>query len=177
MTQSGSLGVAQQVALVALRFGIGWHLFYEGWGKLTAVQWTARGYLAGATGPLAPWFRALAEQPFSLQLLDRAVVWGLIVLGALLMIGLFTRAAALLASLQLLSIYLAAPPWPAHGFAPLTPMASELYVNKIVIEVLALAVCIAFDTGRLSGLDLLVPRWRRRRRGAPVAVSSAEVSR
>jgi uncharacterized membrane protein YphA (DoxX/SURF4 family) len=26
------LGGAQQLALVALRFAIGWHLFYEGWG-------------------------------------------------------------------------------------------------------------------------------------------------
>jgi thiosulfate dehydrogenase [quinone] large subunit len=169
------LGGAQQVALVALRFAIGWHLFYEGWGKLTAGHWTARGYLSGATGPLAPWFRALAEQPFWIQLVDRAVVWGLIVLGGLLMIGLFTRAAALAASLQLLSIYLAAPPWPTHGFAPLTPMASELYVNKIVIEVLALAVCIVFDTGRISGLDLLLPRWRRRT--VPAPFTSREVPR
>jgi thiosulfate dehydrogenase (quinone) large subunit len=176
VTRSGSFRTAQQVALVALRFGIGWHLFYEGWGKLTAVQWTARGYLADATGPLAPWFRTLAEQPFWLQLIDRAVVWGLIVLGALLMVGLFTRTAALLASLQLMLIYLAAPPWPAHGFAPLTPMGSELYVNKIVIEILALAVCVVFDTGRISGLDLLVSR-RRRDEAAPASVPSAEVQR
>lgn len=154
----------QQFVLVALRFAVGWHLCYQGWGKLQAVEWTSGPYLRASTGPFAAWFQALAESP-GLWLADHVVMWSLVALGALLMIGLLTRTASALAILLLLSFYLASPPWPVHGFLSQGPTGPELYVNAVLIEMLALGVCAVFDTGRMAGLDILI-RGRRRRIGA-----------
>jgi thiosulfate dehydrogenase (quinone) large subunit len=154
-TPRAALSTLQQVALVTLRFAIGWHLCYQGWGKLQAVQWTSAPFLRASTGPFAPWFHALADSP-RLWVADQAVMWSLVVLGALLMVGLLTRTASVLAMVLLLSFYLAAPPWPVHGFVAEGLTGWELYVNQVLIEVLALGACLAFDTGRISGLDALI---------------------
>jgi thiosulfate dehydrogenase [quinone] large subunit len=165
LSSSGSLGPAQQVMLVLLRFGIGWHLFYEGWGKRMSVNWSSRGFLETATGPFALWFHQLAKEPSRLQVADQIVVWGLLLTGTLLMLGLFARTAAILAIGLLLLIYAAVPPWPDHGFAPAAVLGHELYMNKVLVEMLALGVCVVFDTGRISGLDMLIDRrWRGRAR-------------
>ena len=59
---SAALGSFQKVALVTLRFAIGWHLFLQGYGKLAQPGWSAGPYLARATGPLADLFHALGGQ-------------------------------------------------------------------------------------------------------------------
>jgi len=168
----------QQFLLVLLRFTIGWHLFYQGLGKLQSPHWSAEGYLRAATGPLAALFQKMAASGAWLALADRATVWGLIVLGMLLMVGLFTRPASAGAILLLALFYAAQPPLPAHGFAARTPDGSELYANKVTIEILALLVALAFDTGRISGLDLLVRQWFARRRapraGGEVAAATQD---
>lgn len=52
------------VLLVALRLAIGWHLFYEGaWKQKNKDTFSSRGYLANASGPLAPAFRWTAGDP------------------------------------------------------------------------------------------------------------------
>jgi thiosulfate dehydrogenase (quinone) large subunit len=170
-TPRPALSTVQQVALVTLRVAIGWHLCYQGWGKLQAVQWTSAPFLGAATGPFAPWFHALADSP-RLWLADQAVMWSLVVLGALLMVGLFTRTASLLAMALLLSFYLATPPWPVHGFVAEGLTGWELYVNQVLIEVLALGACLAFDTGRISGLDVLIRGRRQAAGGKQQAASS-----
>jgi thiosulfate dehydrogenase [quinone] large subunit len=165
---------SQQFVLVLFRFSIGWHLFYQGWGKIQAAHWSSESYLRAATGPLAAVFERMANQPLWLRLADQGTMWGLTILGLLLMIGLFTRAASLLSIGLLLLFYAALPPLPFHGFAVRTPDGTELYVNKVLIEILALLVSLVFDTGKISGLDMLVGPWLRRvrsrgnREAAPV---------
>ena len=90
-----SLSLLQQFLLVLLRFVVGWHLFYQGLGKLWIVGWSAKGYLENASGPLDNVFQALADRPGLMSLADFAVVWGLLLSGLLLMLGLFSRLAAL----------------------------------------------------------------------------------
>ncbi len=152
----------QQFLLVLFRFSIGWHLFYQGLGKLQAVRWTSEGYLLAATGPLAPLFQRMASHPILLRIGDVATMWGLVVLGTLIMVGLFTRTASALAIGLLLLFYLAQPPLPVYGFAVWTRDGSELYVNKVFLEVMALLVCTAFNTGQISGLDMLLGVWHRK---------------
>jgi len=150
----------QQLLLVLFRFTLGWHLFYQGYGKLRAPHWSAEGYLRGAAGPLADLFHSIAAHSNWLLLADRATVWGLIILGLLLMVGLFTRAASMTAIALLVLFYAAQPPFPVHGFAPPNPDGYELYANKVIIEILALAVAATFDSGRISGLDVLLRHYR-----------------
>jgi len=157
----------QQFVLVLFRFSVGWHIFYQGLGKLQAVRWTSESYLRSATGPLDWVFHRMAEQVTLLKLADQGTMWGLLILGLLLMVGLFTRTASLLSMGLLMLFYIAQPPLPFHGFAVRTPDGTELYVNKILIEVMALLVTLVFDTGRISGLDMIVGPWLKRNRRQP----------
>lgn len=148
----------QKTVLVVLRFAIGWHFFYQGFGKIVSVGWTSSGYLNASWGP----FLLIAENPTLLALADLATMWGLMILGILLMVGLFTRSAAVLGIGLLLMIYSAVPPLDYTGFVYSTNQGSELYVDKTLIEILALVAVASFDTGRILGLDIMVRYWRAR---------------
>jgi thiosulfate dehydrogenase [quinone] large subunit len=162
----------QQAALVLMRVGIGWHLFFQGYGKLQTAGWTARGYLQSATGPLAAAFHALAANPSALRLADAATVWGLMILGLLLMIGLCSRAAAV-GGLLLVALFYAAMPPLSYGFIIPTFEGTDLWVNKNLVECLGLLVVASFPTGLIAGLDILVRHWLDARRHPAASADSA----
>lgn len=167
----------QQLLLVVLRLSLGWHLFFQGLGKLWEPGWTARGYLRAAWGPFAPLFHRMAESSFLLSVADQITIWGLMIAGFLLLCGLFTRIAALGGFLLVMSFFLAAPPVAYQGFLVTSLEGTELYVNKTLIEALALLVVLAFPTGQMAGLDILVRQWRERRQrrdGEPRRTGKAE---
>jgi len=146
----------QQWVLVFLRFAIGWHLFYQGFGKIISPYWTSKGYLMASWGP----FARIAESPTLLLLSDYLMIWSLLILGFLLMVGLFTRAAAVAGVFLLLLIFIAVPPLDYTGFVISTNQGSELYVDKTFIEILALVAVASFRTGHMLGLDILFDYWR-----------------
>jgi thiosulfate dehydrogenase [quinone] large subunit len=151
----------QKVGLVVLRFAIGWHLFLQGYAKLAVPGWSATSYLEHASGPFAGVYHWLAAHPLLMTLCNATIPWGMILLGAMLMIGLATRA-AVWASIALLSSFvLASPPLLTGGILIVRGDGyAELYVNQTVIEILALIVIALFDTGRYLGLDVLIPARR-----------------
>ena len=53
------MGLATMVMLVALRFVIGMHFYWEGADHLTDTSWSSEGLLRQAKGPLAPRFQAV----------------------------------------------------------------------------------------------------------------------
>ena len=152
--------VWQQIALVLLRFSIGWHLFCQGFGKIHAVAWTSKLYLAASSGPFSGFFQTVAEEPTLVKFSDGLVIWGLMSLGVLLMIGLWTQTAALLGFLMLFLFYIAIPPLGQGGFMVATVEGTELYVNKTLIEAFSLLVVLSFPTGRILGLDIWFQSWR-----------------
>lgn len=77
----------QLTALVALRFTIGWHFFYEGVSKLVNPYWTAAGYLEGSQGFMSDLFLDLASNPGTLAFVDGLNVWGLMLVGLGLMLN------------------------------------------------------------------------------------------
>ena len=87
--------------------------------------------------------------------INRAVTWGLILCGACLMLGLFSRIAAVGAATMLLLFYLAMPPWPGLS-ATTVGGAHYLYVNNNIIEALAALVLASSNSGRWTGLDAVV---------------------
>jgi uncharacterized membrane protein YphA (DoxX/SURF4 family) len=93
---------------------------------------------------------------------DFLVKWGILVTGALLLLGLFTRTACLAGALLLLSFFLAMPPLPGW---PESPRAEGhyLFINKNIIEMLALLTLATTASGRWVGLDGLVQFLRPRR--------------
>ncbi len=166
---------AQQIALVVLRLAIGWHLFLQGYGKLAQPAWSAASYIEQATGPLAGLFRALAAQATLLRLCDALVPWALLSLGLLLMLGLLTRSASISAVLLLTSFVLARPPLLLGGILVVGADGNaELYVNQTVIEILGLIVTLAFDTGRMIGLDILLRRRRSRKADASSSIGQEQ---
>ena len=154
----------QQTLLVVLRFCVGWHLFFQGYGKLQAVSWTAAGYLSASTGPFSSLFQVIPQWPEVQCFVDAVTICGLMILGIFLMVGLFTQSAALVAFGLLMTFYLAAPPLAYGGFIIETPEGTELYVNKTLLEALVVLLLLSFPTGGIVGLDLLVDAWKARRR-------------
>jgi thiosulfate dehydrogenase (quinone) large subunit len=143
------------IALTVLRVLVGWHFLYEGLSKLTAPSFTAAGYLKQAKGPLAGAFHSLAASPDLLANANLITMWGLTLVGALLILGLFTRFASLAGIAFVLMFYLAAPPWIGYFYAIPTE-GSYLIVNKNLVEVAALAVIFFTGSGRFAGLDRIV---------------------
>jgi uncharacterized membrane protein YphA (DoxX/SURF4 family) len=86
---------------------------------------------------------------------DRLTEWGLTIVGACLLLGLFTRSNCLLAAGFLLLTYLAVPPLP---WLPTPPNVEGyyLYINKNLIELIALLALATTASGRWFGVDALL---------------------
>jgi thiosulfate dehydrogenase (quinone) large subunit len=159
---------AQATALVVLRTLVGWHFLYEGYFKLWLPgwghdgapirAWSAAGYLRGANGPFAEIFHAVGRSPF-LPAIGVIVALALVVAGLSLMLGLFTQAGASLALLLLGFFYLSNVP--THGVPVTGAEGAYLFVDKNLVEAAAVAVLLAFRTGRIAGLDLWLQRGPR----------------
>lgn len=95
------------------------------------------------------------------QLLDRITMWFLVIVGAFLMGGLFTRVVCVLAAGFLATTYLTHPAFPWYPLPPNTE-GNPVFVNKNVIEAIALLALACYPTGRWLGLDALVlrPFWK-----------------
>ena len=153
--EDGRLSRRALVAITVLRVVVGWHFLYEGVAKLTAPSWSAAGYLKQARGPFAELFRWLASQPTHLANADLITMWGLTLVGILLILGLFTRLASVAGIGLILLFYLANPPLVGY-FYSLPTEGSYLIVNKNLVELCALVVILVTGSGRFAGLDRLL---------------------
>jgi uncharacterized membrane protein YphA (DoxX/SURF4 family) len=96
---------------------------------------------------------------------DFVVRWGLVVVGSCLLLGLFTRTACILGVAFLASLYLAMPalPWVPEN---VRTEGHYFFINKNLVEMLALLVLATTHSGRWLGLDGLLHAmspFRRRR--------------
>lgn len=96
---------------------------------------------------------------------DMATIAGLLVLGALLILGLGTRLAALAGAVMLVMFYLPVPPWPGVYLPPeATGPEHSFIINKNLIEAFALLAIAALPSGSWFGLDGIIRYIFRRRR-------------
>jgi thiosulfate dehydrogenase (quinone) large subunit len=151
----GRVSRTLMVAITVLRVLVGWHFLYEGIAKLTSASWSAAGYLRQSRGPVAGLFKTLAAQPDLLAKADLITMWGLAVVGALLILGLFTRLASLGAIGFIVLFYLCNPPLVGY-FYSIPSEGSYLIVNKNLVELGALVVVLLSGSGRFAGLDRIV---------------------
>jgi thiosulfate dehydrogenase (quinone) large subunit len=146
---------AQVWAVVLLRVLIGWHFLYEGIAKLSAPAWSASGFLIQSRGPFAGFFHSLAASPTALANVNLMTMWGLVAIGLGLIVGCFTRLAAVSGILIILLIYLCNPPFVGYFYS--IPMeGSYLVVNKNLVEAAGLLVVALTNTGRVAGLDRII---------------------
>jgi thiosulfate dehydrogenase [quinone] large subunit len=143
----------QLTGLVLLRLTIGWHFLYEGVIKLYNPYWSAKGYLLSAEGPLAPLFNWLAQDPI-VGVVDTVNIALTVLVGLSLMLGLFSRAGAIIGIALLALFYLAHPP--LHGFAASSMGGSYWLVNYNLVEIAGLLVILGFPTSRRFGLENLL---------------------
>ena len=159
------------IAITILRVVVGWHFLYEGIAKLTADSWSAGAYLRQSRGPFSGVFRWIASDANLLANADLITMWGLTIVGALLILGLFTRLASLAGIGFLLMFYFANPPFVGY-FYSIPTEGSYLIVNKNLVELCALLVILVTRSGLFAGLDRLVhATFVRRPRLAPAPVS------
>ncbi len=159
-TERSSVSGVVAFVLTLLRIAIGWHFLYEGLAKLIDPSWSSAAYLRGANGFLAGWFHGMAGNPAVLPVVDILNIVGLIAIGLTVFLGIGTRLAAGAGAALLALYYLAMPPWPATTVGP----ASEghyLFVNKNLVEILALLVLVAIPGHWTHGVGV----WFRKVRG------------
>lgn len=110
-------------------------------------QQRQKGPLPASWNPLA-WTR--------LQQINFAVTYGLTAIGLCLMLGLFTRLAALGGAAFMCFVVMTTWPWP--GMYPPDPLVlgHALLISKDFIEMLALLLVAATAVGRWAGLDFIL---------------------
>ena len=91
-------------------------------------------------------FPDLQEKPLIINM------WGLILIGAGLIVGLFSRIASIAGIVLLAFYYLSHPAIIGVSFAMPTE-GSYLWVNKNLIELLTLWVVMLFPTSKIIGMD------------------------
>jgi len=104
---------------------------------------------AGGASPEA----AAPAKPY--EFLDKVTMYTITGVGACLLLGLFTPVACLVGAGFLLMTYLSHPTVPWLPLPPGTE-GNPLFVNKNIIEMLALLVVAVHPTGRWLGLDALL---------------------
>jgi thiosulfate dehydrogenase [quinone] large subunit len=146
---------SQLFALVALRVLIGWYFLYEGLVKFLNPNWTSLGYLKDSQGFLSPVFNFITEHEFLMSLADNLNIYGLTIIGLLLIVGLFTKAAGF-GAISLLSLYYLSHPPLLNVVYMLPTEGSYLWIDKNVIMLCAVVVLILFPTSTQIGLDRII---------------------
>lgn len=150
----------QLVALLLLRFAIGWHLLYEGIVKITDPSWTSLGFLKESKWILSGFSEWVIQNDGILYFVDILNAWGLIAIGIGLILGLFSRIASLAGVFLLMLYYLTAPPLTGLEYS-ITSDGNNLIINKTLIEAIGLVVLYYFPTGGVFGIDLLLNMRKR----------------
>ena len=142
----------QMNSLVILRIFIGWHLLYEGVLKLYNPSWTAKGYLMSSEGFMKGMFQWLAGDSL-VGVVDALNIVILVGVGVALLLGFWTRIAALAGCVLLLLYYFSHPALPGFEQGPVE--GSYWLINKNLIEAAAMVIIFYFPTSKYFGLESL----------------------
>lgn len=145
----------QLSTLVLLRVLIGWHFLYEGIAKLLKPGWSAAGYLLQSKWIFSGIFHWMANNETVISIVNILNIWGLILIGFALMVGLLSRFASIAGIALILLYYLCNPPFVGLYYA-IPSEGNYIIVNKNVIEMAALLVVFSLPTSQIVGLDYLI---------------------
>jgi uncharacterized membrane protein YphA (DoxX/SURF4 family) len=143
----------KSISLLVLRIVIGWHLLYEGLTKLFTPAWSAEGFLKGSYGFLSGLFHALVSNPTSIEVVNFLNIWGLILIGTGLFLGLFIRISAISGILLLLLYYFAYPPFNVPLLTA-NPEGHYWIINRNLVEAVALCIVYFYPSMDYSLLNL-----------------------
>jgi uncharacterized membrane protein YphA (DoxX/SURF4 family) len=135
-----------------MRIIVGWHFLYEGLSKLMIENWSSYAYLMESKWLLSGFFHWIIAHPSILRIVDVLNIWGLIIIGLCLFLGLFTRIASISGILLLLMYYIANPPFIETSM----PAQGHYYiVNLNVIEAVILLSFVILRKNNFWSLDQL----------------------
>ncbi len=150
-----------------IRIAIGWHFLYEGISKIATAGWSSAPYLAGSKWIFASFFNALAGSSSVISVVDFINIWGMMLVGTGLLLGLLSRWASAGGALMLLFYFLAYPPFPGYMFG--VPVEGNyLWVNRNLIEFFVLTLYIFISPGYHFSLDRLFLKWKEEKARKPV---------
>ena len=150
-----NLSTVQSAFLFLLRVAVGWHLRYEGMAKWLTPNWSSAGYLSVSKWIFSGFFHWIASNATILKIVDFVNIWGLILIGFCLMLGVATRFASISGAVLLLLYYVANPPFLGMDFGVITE-GHYLIVDKTLLEILVLCVLAIFPVGKIFGLDRMI---------------------
>lgn len=147
--------------LTFLRILLGWHLLYEGIWKLATPGWSSASYLIESKWLFSGLFHKIIASPAALALVDFMNIWGLILIGTGLFLGIFTRLASVSGALILLLYYVANPPFMESSM----PAQGHFFVVNInLIEAWLLLVFAFLKRDDLWSIDRLIKEVLKRRK-------------
>ena len=120
----------KKLIISLLRCSIGWHFIYEGFSKLVAENWTAAGFLSNATGPFAGFYHWLASSQTIMKVIDPVNMYGLILIGLGLFLGLAIRYSAIGGIVLLTLYYFAYPPFGGSLFGSSSTLINNVELRK-----------------------------------------------
>jgi uncharacterized membrane protein YphA (DoxX/SURF4 family) len=136
-----------------MRLIVGWHFLYQGISKLMIPEWSSFSYLMESKWLLSGFFHWIATNPEVLKLVDLINIWGLILIGLLLMLGLFRRLASIGGIFLLLIYYIANPPFIESSY----PSQGQYFiVNLNIIESGILLIFSILPDNYFWGLDHII---------------------
>lgn len=141
----------QQWGFIILRIVVGWHFLYEGIVKLTLKGWSAESYLINSHGFLSGLFHQMALQPTVLEIVNFLNIWGLVLIGLSLFLGLFARIGVYAGILLLFFYYAAYPPLKGYNYG-IPQEGHYLLVDKTFIELVTLILLALFPQTLKVGL-------------------------
>jgi len=163
----------KKLFITILRMAIGWHFLYEGISKFFVVNWSAYPFLANTSGFLSGFYHWLAASPLLMKSVDLMNIYGLILIGIALFIGLIVRYAAISGALLLSLYYFAYPPFGSSLFS--IGEGHFFIVDKLFIEA-AVLLFIAFLNDVGYGIGALKFNFRNKKSQSTVSeISSDEV--
>ena len=143
----------QTIVLVLLRLVVGYHFLFEGMDKLFDPNWTSAGFLLQSNWLFADIFHSLVESSIILAVVDFMNIWGQILIGIGLLLGLFSTWAAYAGALLIFFYYIAIPPF----------INSYTFIDKNLLELFAFLVLAVFPTSQIIGIDLLINKLKKRK--------------
>ena len=143
---------------IILRIIIGWYFLYEGLIKLSNPDWTAAGFLRGTHGLFSGLFHGLASSPAMLGAVNILNIWGLILIGLGLMLGILARTSVMSGIILLFLYYLAYPPFHLSNFN--VPQEGHyMLVDKNLILLVTLILLLLFPRTLNIGITGLFSKY------------------
>lgn len=134
----------QKISMFLLRVLMGWLMLYAGITKIFNPEWSAAGYLNNAktfTG-----FYQWLMSPALLPLVNFMNEWGLTLLGAFLIFGVFVRLSSIFGAILMLLYY-----FPVLDFPYLNN--HSFLVDEHIIYALVMLLLASLRAGRVWGLE------------------------